>query len=120
MSRDRITLKNIAFFGYHGVSPAEKELGQKFYIDVDLYLDLKKTGESDSLDSAVDYELVHHSVKQALSRKKYNLLEGIGEAVAKEILSSFPVKEVAVRVRKPHLPLEGILDYAEIEIRREK
>jgi len=34
MQSDRITLKNLMFYAYHGVFAAEKELGQRFEVDV--------------------------------------------------------------------------------------
>ncbi len=36
MGADRITLKSLVFYAYHGVFEAEKELGQKFEVDVDM------------------------------------------------------------------------------------
>ncbi len=35
---DKITMKNMQFFGRHGVLPEEKTLGQKFFVDAELYL----------------------------------------------------------------------------------
>ena len=44
---DKIFLKNLAFFGFHGVLQEEKNLGQKFFVDVELSLDLKEAGKSE-------------------------------------------------------------------------
>ena len=46
---DRIIMKNLAFFGYHGVMEEEKTLGQKFFLDIEIYADLSKAGESDDV-----------------------------------------------------------------------
>ncbi|HBL37468.1 MAG TPA: dihydroneopterin aldolase, partial [Firmicutes bacterium] len=34
-------LQNMIFYGYHGVFAAEKELGQRLEVDVELQLDLR-------------------------------------------------------------------------------
>ena len=41
---DRILLKGLKFHGYHGVFNAEKELGQKFVVDLELHVCLAKAG----------------------------------------------------------------------------
>jgi len=35
------------FYGYHGVMPAEQELGQPFIIDLEMFCDLQEAGERD-------------------------------------------------------------------------
>ncbi len=37
---DKILMKNMSFYGYHGVMAEEKVLGQKFFIDVVLEVNL--------------------------------------------------------------------------------
>jgi len=39
---DYIRLKGLEFYGYHGVMEAEKELGQRFIIDLTLKTNLKE------------------------------------------------------------------------------
>ena len=34
---DRVSIKNLKIFAYHGVLPEEKRSGQYFYLDIDLY-----------------------------------------------------------------------------------
>jgi len=46
LTMDVIRLKNMVFYGYHGISESEKSLGGKFEVDLDLYCLLKKSGES--------------------------------------------------------------------------
>ena len=41
MASDRLVLKNMVFYGYHGAFAAEKELGQRFEVDLEMQLDLK-------------------------------------------------------------------------------
>jgi dihydroneopterin aldolase len=50
---DKIVLKDIRLYGYHGVFPSEREKGQNFYIDVELFLDLGEAGKTDDLEKTV-------------------------------------------------------------------
>ena len=41
---DKILLQNMHFYGYHGVLAEEKVLGQKFFVDARLQLDVETAG----------------------------------------------------------------------------
>ena len=117
---DRISLKNMVFFGYHGVLPAEQELGQRFMIDVCLYTDLAPAGKSDDLTQTVNYAEVYDVVKDITENRRFKLIEALAEEIAGHILDRFPVQQVAVTVRKPSAPVAGIFDYAEVSVTRAK
>ena len=120
MARDRITLNNMAFFAYHGVAQAEKLQGQRFFVDVDLYLDLSAAAEGDSIAHTVDYEGVFRTVKEHVEGQRFHIIEGLAQEVATSLLGEFPVDRVTVRVRKPSVPIQGILDHTEVEITRSR
>jgi dihydroneopterin aldolase len=58
--------------------------------------------------------------KDTFENYKFKLLETVAERIADQILKSFNVDAVLIRVRKPHVPLKGFMDHIEIEIRRSK
>ena len=118
MAPDRITLSNMAFFAYHGTAPSEKEGGQRFFVDVDMYLDLRSAALADDLARTVDYEGVYHLIKENCESKRFYLIEALAEHVARAILEGFQVDRVVVRVRKPSVPVRGILDFTEVEVDR--
>ncbi len=120
MTKDRISLSNMAFFAYHGVAPSEKLHGQRFFVDVDLYLDLREAAEGDSIRHTVDYEGVFRTVKDHVEGQRFHIIEGLAQAVATSLLEEFPVERVTVRVRKPSVPIQGILDHTEVEITRSR
>ncbi len=118
---DKITMKNLGFYGYHGVLAEEKSLGQKFFIDIELYTDLKEAGMTDCLEKTVNYGEVYELVKNIVENRQYDLIEALGENIAKDILKDFIlVEEVLVVVRKPEAPIAGIFDYFGIELRRRR
>ncbi len=115
---DVIRLLNMSFYAFHGVHPEEHKLGQRFEVDVELFLDLKGAGEEDDLTQTVDYARVYETVEEFVIEREFRLLEALAEHIAEGILSRFPVEMVTVRVRKPGAPVRGILDAVEVEITR--
>lgn len=115
-----IRLKNMQFYGYHGVSESEKHLGGKFEVDVEMKTNLQEAFASDNLESTIDYEAVYKTVDNCVKNDNYYLIESLANSIAIEILAQFSVSEITVRVRKPHAPINGMLDTVEVEISRKK
>lgn len=118
---DKIILKDMIFFGYHGVLEEENRLGQRFIISAELYTDLKKAGVSDNVEDTVSYAEVYDVIKQQVEEKRYKLLEALAENLAAGILNGFArVNEVVITVKKPEAPVRGIFEYCGVEIRRKR
>lgn len=121
MKRDKIILKGMTFYGYHGVSKAERKTGQRFYMDIEMTLDLGEAGKTDKLSKTIDYTQVYSLIKEIQSKKKYHLMESLAEDIANAALDKFDrLNEVTVKVRKPHAPIGGLMEYVEVEINRLK
>lgn len=118
MSPDWIRLVNMSFYGYHGVHSEERRMGKKFYIDVELALDLGPAGRADDLTKTVDYAEVYGLIREIEAGKQYSLLEGLAEDIAKRLLERFPAQQVVVRARKAEVPVGGVMDHVEVEITR--
>lgn len=117
---DYILLKNMGFFAYHGTTKEERAIGQRFYIDIKMTMDLSIPGKSDNVADTVDYQQVFNCVGEIVQQKKYRLIEALAEDVADNILVKFPLlKSIQVWVRKPQVPLNGILDHVEVCLTRE-
>lgn len=117
---DRIRLEGMLFYGHHGVDPAEKSLGQRFIVDVELERDLRKAGRTDDLHDTVNYAHVYRIAKQVMEGSSKNLIEAVAEEIARRIAASCSdVEAIRVRVRKPDVPIKGsVLDAAAVEIER--
>ena len=79
---DVIRLKNMVFYGYHGVTAAEKETGRRFEVDCELEADLAPPGESDSLKDTVDYEAVYQKIRGIVEGKAFSLVESLAVSLA--------------------------------------
>ena len=120
-SPDRIPLEGLTFYGYHGVHPEERKLGQRFTVDIRAYLDLTAPGRSDNLEDTVSYSELYRIAKAVVEGEPHNLLESVAETIARRILDSFSVEAVKVRVGKPSPPISGAaLKGVSVEIYRER
>jgi dihydroneopterin aldolase len=117
---DKIILEGMEFYGYHGARPEERNLGQRFIVDVELFLDLRQAGETDNLEHTVNYVQVFELVQAIVCGRSRQLIESVAESIAGALLEQFPVDEVLVRVKKPQAPLPGTFAWSAVEIERKK
>jgi dihydroneopterin aldolase len=116
---DRIVLKGMQFYGFHGANPEEQTLGQSYLVDLAVELDLSKPGETDRLSDTISYTHLYRTVKAVLEGESKNLLEAIAHSIALRVLEAFPVTAVRVTVKKPHPPIQGsVIDYAAVDVYR--
>ena len=122
MSADRIILTGLQFYGFHGVNPEERSLGQQFVVDLEAELDLRIPSETDRLDSTVSYTHLYRAVKAVMEGEPRNLLESAAGAIASRILGRHPqIDAVRVRVQKPRPPIKGsVIEAAAVEIYRSR
>ncbi len=117
---DTIRLNNISLFAHHGVAPQERELGQQFFMDVELATDLTAAAQKDDLTRSIDYEAVYHVAARAFTAIPCQLLERAAWEVMTALFQRFPAQEITVRIRKPYAPVDGILDTVEVELSRRR
>lgn len=115
-----IRLHNMTFYGYHGISAAERQTGRRFEVDVELVVDMDKPAKSDKLKDTVNYTEVYRTVEELVEQNRFSLLETIAVRLANQILARFKPQEVIVRVRKKIPPVPGNLDHIEVEVKRKQ
>jgi len=116
-----IRIKNATFYGYHGVSNEEQNVGGKFEADIDIYTDFSEAALNDNLKKTVDYYQVFSFLNQFTVDRKYYLIETLAIEIANELLKKFDkIIKVAVRVRKNNPPLGGVVDCVEAEVIKER
>ena len=116
---DRIILEGMQFYGYHGVNPEERTLGQRYVVDLTADLDLRHAGQSDRLEDTVSYSHIYRTVRAVMEGEPRNLLESAAQAIADSVLAEFPVEAVSVTVKKPNPPVRGSsIELAAVQIHR--
>ena len=71
---DTIKIENLKIFAYHGVFEEEKQKGQVFFVNLKLYMPLRKPGISDALADAVNYDEVCSLVVDVFTKEIYDLI----------------------------------------------
>lgn len=122
MDDDKILLEGMVFHGYHGTLDAERTLGQRFVVDLAMYLDLGPAGRSDDLALTVDYGEAHRRAREIVEGEPVDLTETLAERIAAALLADHPpVSAVRVKVAKPQVRLEGtVLEGSAVEILRRR
>ncbi|KAK1290598.1 Dihydroneopterin aldolase [Acorus calamus] len=116
---DKLILRGLLFHGFHGVKPEEKKLGQKFFVDVDAWLDLSAAGKSDDLSDTISYTDIYRIVREVVEGPSQNLLESVAHLIANTTLIKYPqITAIRVKVGKPHVAVHGTIDHLGVEILR--
>lgn len=118
---DRMLLKRMVFYGYHGVYPEENRLGQKYIVDLDLRLDLSRAAQSDDVDDTVNYAEIHTVVKAIVEGPPVKLIETLSEKIASALLGTYTsIIKATVSVTKPNPPFDITFDGVTVELRRQR
>ena len=117
---DRVVLRGLQFYGYHGVHPEETSLGQRFELDIDAHIDLRAAGLTDDLTHTVNYSELFAIAREVVEGPPRNLIEAVGQAIATRVLTQYSmIESVTIEIRKPSAPVRsGGLDHVGVWIHR--
>ena len=117
---DRIALRGLVAFGRHGVSPEEREQGQRFVVDATLELDLRPAAEHDDLHRTVDYGTLARRLADVVEGPPVDLLETLAQRLAEVCLDDSRVHDVEITVHKPEAPVPVPFDDVAVTVRRSR
>ena len=118
---DKILIRDLKIFAYHGVNEEEKINGQNFVFDIDLFVNMTKACYSDDVNDTVSYAKVIKTVTKVVTEKKYNLLERVAQITADAILEEYSdVSKVKITLKKPEAPMKADFSYVGVKIERER
>lgn len=111
-----VRLVNMVFYAHHGVLREEHTIGGKYEVDAALSFDFTDAAQHDDITKTIDYGAVYKKIQEALTLRKFFLIEAVAYEIAHDLLRDFPLLEkVAINVRKRNPPVDGICDYAEAD-----
>ena len=87
-----IRLNNVVVYGFHGVHPEEKTLGQRFEIDLEYRLKNPADPWKDEEHSTISYVNAHSIISRICSEKSFNLIETLGNRIIEEMRESYLVE----------------------------
>jgi dihydroneopterin aldolase len=118
---DRITLSSMRYECLIGATPEERSFPQLLEVDVVVEADLSTAAASDALADTIDYAPLVGITERTLEGGTFTTLEGLAGTLLRALLDTTPkATAVTARVRKLAVPLDVSMDYAEVELRRER
>jgi dihydroneopterin aldolase len=117
---DILFVEDIRFFGHHGVTPAQQEVGAWFSVNVELTLDLTPAALSDDLDAGVDYGQVVERVVAVGTGEPVRLIERLAGVLCETLLREYPARDVTVTVRKLTAPIDGVAAIPGVRVTRSR
>jgi dihydroneopterin aldolase len=114
-----IEINGLSLYTRHGVSDAERELGQRLVFDVAFELDECDATVTDRVEDTVDYGAVCEQVALAAQERSYRTLERLCTAVADRLSDRFGAESVRVKASKPEPPIPLPVDEVSVEVWKE-
>jgi dihydroneopterin aldolase len=115
-----IALEGLSFFAHHGYYPQEREVGNRFRVDVYLQTDFNDAAQSDDLEGTINYEGVYKLVKHVMEGggKQY-LLERLAQRIIDASAAKYPhMKWMRVRISKLNPPIAGDIERVYVELEK--
>jgi FolB domain-containing protein len=115
---DKIIVRDLLLRGIIGINPDERVNKQDILVNLVMYADTRRAGETDDIEQAVNYRTITKRLIQHVEESADLLVEKLANDIAHIILTEFAVERVMVRVEKP-----GALRFAEsvgVEIERSR
>ncbi len=115
---DKIHIRDLRLRCIIGVYPEERTNKQDVNIQITLFTDLRRAGQSDDLNDTVDYKTIKRKVVDMVEQSSFILVERLAQAIADICLEAPRVEKVRITVEKP-----GALRFARtvaVEIERKK
>ncbi len=114
-----IEISGLSLYTHHGVSEAEREIGQRLLLDLRLDVGETDATVTDRVEDTVDYAEVCQLVALVAQQRSYRTLERLCSAVADRLLADFELEGVWVKASKPEPPIPLPVEDVSVEVWRE-
>jgi 7,8-dihydroneopterin aldolase/epimerase/oxygenase len=112
----QVELRGISIYTHHGVTEAEREVGQRLEVDVSFDVPECDAVLTDRVEDTVDYSEVCDIVVLAATERSYRTLERLGHVICERLMERFDPRSVHVRAAKPEPPLPVTVGEAAVEV----
>lgn len=114
-----IEVTGLELYTHHGVTAAEREVGQRLVIDIRLDVGECDATVTDMVEDTVDYGQVCQLVALVAQQRSYKTLERLCSAIADRLVDDFDVEYVWVKAAKPQPPIPLTVEEVSVEVSRE-
>jgi dihydroneopterin aldolase len=120
VSTVEVDIRGLSIFTHHGVTDAEREIGQRMEFDVSFDVPDCDAVLTDRLEDTVDYAEVCDIVALAATERSYRTLERLCHVVGERLMERFGSDSVRVRAAKPEPPLPMVVEEVAVEVVHER
>ena len=120
LERTAVTVEvtGLSLYTHHGVSEAEREIGQRLILDLRFDAGACDATVTDRVEDTVDYGRVCEVVALVAQQRSYKTLEALCTAIADRMLADFEASEVWVKATKPEPPIALPVESVSVEVWR--
>ncbi len=115
-----IEIVGLSLFTHHGVTAAEREVGQRLVLDVRFDVGEPDALVTDRVEDTVDYAEVCQVIALTAQQKSYKTLERLCAVIADRLSIEFGAHSVSVKASKPEPPMPFSVDEVSVEVWREE
>ncbi len=115
---EKIYIEGLLLRTIIGIHPHEREEKQDIIVSLEIWADLKKAMEDDSIEDTIDYRALKKNIIKEVEKTNFYLIEALANFIGNLVLKEEKVLKVKVKVEKP-----GALRFAKtvgVEIFKEK
>jgi dihydroneopterin aldolase len=114
-----IEVNGLSLYTHHGVTAAEREVGQRLIIDIRMEVGEADATVTDRVEDTVDYGRVCEVAALVATQRSDKTLERLCAAVADRLLRDFDAQVVSVKASKPEPPIALTVEDVSVEVWRE-
>ena len=115
-----VEITGLSLYTHHGVTAAEREIGQRLLLDVRFDIGEPDALITDRVEDTVDYGEVCQVIALIAQQRSYKTLERLCAVIADRLASQFNAESVTVKAAKPEPPLPLPVEEVSVEVWREE
>ena len=115
-----IEIQGLSLYTHHGVSAAEREIGQRLVLDVRFDVGEPDALITDRVEDTVDYGEVCQEIALIAQQRSYKTLERLCAVIADRLAGRFGAESVTVKAAKPEPPIPLPVDEVAVEVWKER
>ena len=115
-----IEIVGLSLYTHHGVTAAEREVGQRLVLDVRFDVGEPDALVTDRVEDTIDYGEVCQVIALIAQQRSYKTLEKLCAVIADRLSSDFGAHSVSVKASKPEPPMPFPVDEVSVEVWREE
>jgi dihydroneopterin aldolase len=115
-----VEIVGLSLYTHHGVTAAEREIGQRLVLDVRFDIGEPDALITDRVEDTVDYGEVCQVIALIAQARSYRTLERLCSVIAERLSSQFGAESVTVKASKPEPPIPLPVEEVSVELWREE